>query len=139
MLLVDADGRILLFHASDPGRADHRYWFTPGGGLEPGEGMADAAARELYEETGLRVAPAALGVPVHRDVTEFPFDGRWYRAPQEYFVVRVPSWQVEPTLQTLAERRSVDGHRWWSPAELAHTTERYYPEELVDLLRRLPG
>jgi hypothetical protein len=26
-------------------------------------------------------------------------------------------------------------HRWWSPAELASTTETVWPERLADLLR----
>jgi len=31
------------------------YWTLPGGGLESGESPADAAVREMLEETGIRV------------------------------------------------------------------------------------
>lgn len=34
----------------------HRSWTMPGGGLEPGEDPADAARREVTEETGYTVA-----------------------------------------------------------------------------------
>jgi len=37
------------------------------------------------------------------------------------------------------EQASIDGHRWWSISELESTSERYYPDELPGLLRRLLG
>ncbi|SBT37696.1 NUDIX hydrolase [Micromonospora narathiwatensis] len=137
VLLVDASDRVLLFAGTDPGRPGHAYWFTPGGGLRPGESPAEGAARELAEETGLRLAPAALGVPVRAETVEFPFDGVWYRQEQEFFLVRVPSWEVDTAGFDEIERASVSGHRWWSAAELAATVERYYPPDLPELLARV--
>lgn len=46
----DPDGRILLVHDRD---ADQ--WTLPGGIIEPGETPADAAVREVWEETSVRV------------------------------------------------------------------------------------
>lgn len=137
VLLVDGEDRLLLFHGYDPARPEHRYWFTPGGGLEPGEPAAVGAARELAEETGLRLSPEELGEPVWREVTEFPFDGQWYRQVQEYFLARVTAWEVDTTGFSEVERNSVDGHRWWTVAELAATEERVYPVDLPALLQRL--
>lgn len=134
VLLVDAGDRVLLFEGSDPARPGHRYWFTPGGGLRPGETPAEGGARELAEETGLRLAPAELGDPVRAETVEFPFDGVWYRQEQEFFLVRVPGWAVDTAGFDEIERASAHGHRWWSAAELATTTERYYPADLPDLL-----
>jgi 8-oxo-dGTP pyrophosphatase MutT (NUDIX family) len=54
--VIVADGeRILLGHATRSPR-----WDIPKGRVEPGESHAEAAARELREETGLIVMPAAL-------------------------------------------------------------------------------
>ena len=36
-------------------RADNGQWCLPSGGMEPGESAAEACAREVWEETGLRV------------------------------------------------------------------------------------
>jgi 8-oxo-dGTP diphosphatase len=48
IVLLDEQGRWLLQRRSDSG-----LWGLPGGGVEPGETFEQAAARELYEETGL--------------------------------------------------------------------------------------
>jgi 8-oxo-dGTP pyrophosphatase MutT (NUDIX family) len=126
-----------MFRGWDPTRPDHRYWFTPGGGLDGDEPPAVAAARELAEETGLRITPEAFGEPVWRDVTEFSFDGRWYRQVQDFFLVRVPEWEVDTAGFNDLERRCIDTYRWWTVEELERTGERFYPVELPALLRRL--
>jgi acetyl-CoA carboxylase carboxyl transferase subunit beta len=51
--VIVADGAILLVqrgHEPQLGR-----WSVPGGRVEPGETLAEAARREAYEETGLEV------------------------------------------------------------------------------------
>jgi 8-oxo-dGTP pyrophosphatase MutT (NUDIX family) len=139
ILLLDAQARVLLFHGWDPARPEHTYWMTPGGGLDGGESPAQGAARELFEETGLRVSAAELGEPVWREITQFPFDGVWYRQEQEFFLYRVAEWAVDTAGFDAIERGSIDTHRWWSAQELASTTERYYPRELISLLDDLVG
>ena len=54
-LCRDDTGRVLLVRASSGSQHPGR-WFLPGGGVEHGEHPADAAVREIEEETGLRVA-----------------------------------------------------------------------------------
>jgi 8-oxo-dGTP pyrophosphatase MutT (NUDIX family) len=137
VLVVDAAGRVLMLRGCDPADPARRYWFTVGGGMEPHETPAEAAVRELAEETGLRVGVADVGEPVWNDVTEFPFDGLRYRQEQSWFVVRVPSWEVDRSGFDEIERATVDEVAWWSPADFAAATEPYYPPDLPALLRRL--
>lgn len=136
VLLVDGGGRVLLFRGFDPARPEHRYWLTPGGGLDPDESPVEGAARELAEETGLRVHPDELGAPVWQETLEFTFDSRWYRQEQDFFLTRVPAWDVDTAGFDEVERASIDGHRWWTIEELELTAERIYPGELPAVLRR---
>lgn len=53
--IFDADQRVLLTR-----RTDNGLWCLPGGGMDPGEDMAEACAREVWEETGLRVRVTRL-------------------------------------------------------------------------------
>jgi hypothetical protein len=70
-------------------------------------------------------------------MAEFPYDGRWYRQEQDFYVVRVDFWEVSFDGFDAEERRSIDGHRWWSVEELATTRDRFYPQELPALLREI--
>lgn len=136
VLLVDEGERVLLFRGRDPRRPAEPYWFTPGGGLRPGESAAQGAVRELTEETGLRVAPAELGAPVWHEVVHFSFAGAAYRQEQQFFLLRVPGWRVDTAGFDPVERETIDAHRWWTAEELDRTAESFYPADLPAVLRR---
>lgn len=138
VLLLDAAGRVLLFRGGDPAAPERgTWWFTPGGGLDPGESRAEGAARELYEETGLRVAPPELGRPVLLRAVEFDFDGTRYAQDEEFFLLRVQAHEVDTAGFSELEVRSVVEHRWWTRAELASTGDAVYPDGLAALLDRV--
>jgi 8-oxo-dGTP pyrophosphatase MutT (NUDIX family) len=138
VLLLDGDGRILLQHCHDPSTpAEGSWWNTTGGGLDPGESAAQAAVRELREETGLELDEADVGGVVHRRLTQFSFAGTPYRQSEEYFLVRTAAFDARPTAHSDLELVAVLGTRWWSRDELRATREQVYPEELLEVLDRL--
>ena len=51
----DQAGRILLVH-----KIDNDYWALPGGAVDLGESVADAALREVAEETGVLIELTGL-------------------------------------------------------------------------------
>lgn len=55
ILIVDEQNRLLLMK-----RSDSSFWGPPGGAVEPGEVVEEAARRETLEETGLEVGKMSL-------------------------------------------------------------------------------
>ncbi|MGO8685922.1 MAG: NUDIX domain-containing protein [Candidatus Dormibacteria bacterium] len=76
---LTAADRLLLV---GQGKAGHRYWLLPGGGVERGETLVEAAHRELIEETGIDVAIGRLLIvceaiePGGRHLVNLVFSGR---------------------------------------------------------------
>ena len=73
-------GQVLLVKRADGGSLTGRFE-TPGGKVDAGENHRQALARELHEETGLRLEgePVLVGVreivsPSGREVTEFSYE-----------------------------------------------------------------
>jgi 8-oxo-dGTP pyrophosphatase MutT (NUDIX family) len=137
VVLVDERQRVLLVHGRDPARPDlPSWWILPGGGLDPGESPEQAARRELFEETGLRVGP--LGPVLLERAVTFEFDGGVIDQHEVVYLARIDS--AAALLDTSGwndlEQRALTELRWWTTVELGETTEVVFPEELLDLLRQ---
>jgi 8-oxo-dGTP pyrophosphatase MutT (NUDIX family) len=135
VVLLDPDDRILLLHGHEPDDPADDWWFTPGGGLEGDETRAQAALRELAEETG--ITEVELGPVLWRRRCSFPFAGRRWDQDEWYYLARTAQTATEPAALTELERRSVVGARWWTWRELADARETVYPTRLAELLSRL--
>ena len=142
VLLVDDEGRLLLFQDSDPGLPDRHWWITPGGGIEPGESEVDGARRELQEETGLVAAPEALTGPLARRRVTHGYTDVVVVQDEVFYGVAVPAFEIDVSGHTEEERLTMTRHHWWTRPELASTTEVIWPAALLDLWdrfdRRLP-
>jgi 8-oxo-dGTP pyrophosphatase MutT (NUDIX family) len=136
VLLVDADERVLLMHERRDVGSDLNHWITPGGGVEAGETLAQAAVREVYEECGLRVEIGEDAEAVYRDTAVFTLAGITYHQTNHYFFLRCASGlDVEPAAHTDVEALVVLGHQWWDLDELARTSADREPVAIVDLVR----
>ncbi|WP_433299538.1 NUDIX domain-containing protein [Actinoplanes sp. CA-030573] len=64
--VIVRDGRVLMVHERSRRSGGGEWWTLPGGGVEPGETLEQALAREVFEETGLVVSQA-------KHVLEMPY------------------------------------------------------------------
>ena len=141
VVVLDPSGRVLLLGArlTDPAvpPGDVLFWYTPGGGVEPEEGVREAAARELAEEIGLVVDPAQLEGPVWLRRHVGPFAGVQIDSRETFFVLRDVVHEVDASGRTELELLGAEPHRWWSAEEVAASAETFAPRDLADLLPEL--
>jgi 8-oxo-dGTP pyrophosphatase MutT (NUDIX family) len=135
ILLFDERGSILLFLTTAPDTSGFARWVTPGGGVDPGETHADAAIRELFEETGLRITDPGAPVWNYDFVVEWD-DADHDTGHAEYYVVRTPRFSPSSAGWTDDEKVDTLDSRWWSLDELQSTTEPFEPGQLVGLVSR---
>ena len=113
----------------------HGYWNFPKGKLETNERSAEAAIRELREETGLRLA-----------------DLRWYRNFKEYEryqfrrqherVFKVVTFYLAETRQAriflpAGHEGYLEGYGWFTLAEALKLVGRY--RDSMEILKRADG
>jgi 8-oxo-dGTP pyrophosphatase MutT (NUDIX family) len=135
--VVDEAGRLLLLDCTDPARPDVRWWELPGGGVEDGEDEVAATVREVLEETGLAVDPTAVGPLVWTQESTFLHRGERRFTRCHGRVVRVTPGAVAEVALTEDEQGTILGQRWFTPAELAASPDRFFPRNLPVLLPRV--
>lgn len=121
-IVIDGDGRVLLVrHSYKPG------WCFPGGGVEKGETVMTALARELDEEAGVALAGTPEIMGIYSNKNYFPNDHI------VLFIVR--AWT---RLRVPAPNNEIVEHAFFDPrapiADCAPATER----RLAELFRGAP-
>ena len=123
-LVVDERGQILLIRARD--LRNQPVWTLPKGALNPGESSADAALREVREETGWRCE-------VVRELTAVTY---WFQRSGQR-IRKTVRWYLMRPLEKVGEHdHEVDEVLWTDPMD-ARARLRYDSD--LKLLAGLPS
>ena len=101
----------------------------------PGESYADAAKRELWEETG--ITDADFGPVVIEREKLVHFDGVPILGREQYFLANTTVTEISLDNQEETERADYREHRWWTLAELEATDDVIFPEGLAERVRAI--
>jgi 8-oxo-dGTP pyrophosphatase MutT (NUDIX family) len=138
VLLMDEQGRVLLVKGHDADNPARQWWFSVGGGIEPGENEREAAVRELFEETGIRVAPHDLEGPVLTRSDIFDFQAEHVLQHEVFFTAQVSSTvTLSRSGWTDLERSFVDDLDWLSVTQIRHAGIEVFPRELATIVENL--
>jgi len=130
-LVLDPSDRVLLVRFTEP---FGEWWSTPGGGIDPGESDADALARELAEEAGLR--EFELGPQIWTREHFLVNPTRWGGQRERHYLVRTEPFEPAPGFTAAElEAEGVTGVRWFTLDELDTVTTG--PRRLAQLVRDL--
>lgn len=135
VILFDENGRLLLAKGHDRDQPERQWWFTIGGGIMEGENPAEAACRELFEETGIVLEPDTLVGPViYREAT-FDFLSVTAKQDEWFFIAHTQRVTLNDDGWTDLERDVIDEQRWWDLDELAQRAlnGEVYPLNLATL------
>lgn len=116
--LIIHDRKILALRRASSLAYKPGHWDLPGGHLIAGETFEQCLAREVAEETGLKIEPERL-LGLTQAITE----------PYVQIIFACPVSAIEPIRLEVLEH---DDARWFSPAELAAASPLIpYLERLV--------
>src|SRR5258706_1301746 len=104
-LVLDPDGRVLLIRARD--LRNQPVWTLPKGALNPGESAADAALREVREETGWECE-------VVRELEPVTY---WFQRNGHRIRKTVRSYRMRPLQKVCEHDHEVDEVLWTDPAD----------------------
>lgn len=130
VVVVAADA-VLLQGDTDPGLPGSRFWQVPGGGVDEEESTREAAARELHEETGLRVEPAELVGPVATRVVSHGYSDRILIQAETFYLLRTERFEPVNAALSEAEARRRVASDWFLVDDLP---DDVWPSELPTLV-----
>ena len=138
VIILDHEGRVLLMRGHDEHNPMRSWWFTLGGGIDPGETPVEAALREVVEEAGISLTPRDVVGPILKRTSVFDFAQEHIVQHEVFYLARVAN-NVAITREgwTDVERRFVDDLAWMTVQELHDSPCEVFPKSLPQIVANL--
>jgi 8-oxo-dGTP pyrophosphatase MutT (NUDIX family) len=120
-VLRDQQGRFLLIHRRG-------YWDLPKGKIDAGENPLQAAAREIEEETGLRVLQMETELSPTYHIYKIDYD--WVLKKTHWFLFEADANQPI----TLQKEEDIEDAEWMPSSKIRSIEDQIYPS-LLPLLK----
>ncbi|MGI9606130.1 MAG: NUDIX domain-containing protein [Acidimicrobiales bacterium] len=138
VVLLDGSDRVFMINSSDPGDSSKpAWWEIPGGGVDFGESIAHAAAREIVEETG--ITEFELGPCIWTQECQFTFAGMWFDTEEYIHVAWCDGGEYKPKGLEFFEALAFRGAHWWEGGALLESTDPLLPPRMREFIEPVLG
>jgi putative (di)nucleoside polyphosphate hydrolase len=148
IMLINREDRVWMGRRSDKpnDEGSGHWWQMPQGGIDEGEDPRLTAARELFEETGVRSvklmaeAPGWYYYDLPSHLVGISWGGRYRGQKQRWFAFRFLGDDSEVNISPVGHKPEFDDWRWVGideVAELIVPFKRHVYEQVVQAFRPL--
>lgn len=138
-ILLNKQNQIFLFrYTFDFFAEKESIWITPGGALEEGESFEDALKRELFEELAMKLTEPGQYVFYRTPLYELK-NGEKVQSEERFYLVHYDDEDFSYEGWSESEMKRMTTGKWWSAEEIKASEEKFFSEDVVEILERLSG
>ncbi|MBQ8798140.1 MAG: NUDIX domain-containing protein [Lachnospiraceae bacterium] len=136
-IVLNKQNQIFLFcYTFDFFAENDAIWITPGGALEEGESFEGALKRELFEELGIKITAQAPFVFYRTPMYKLK-GGETVRSEERFYLVYCDDETFSYNGWSENEMKKMTAGKWWSVEEIKKSSEKFFSEDIVEILERL--